>query len=86
MSEATMTSKGQITVPKEIRTQLQLKPGDRVRFVIEADGKVRLWPAKRDISSLRGILPKPKRVATIEEMEEAIRRGAVARFLRHDRD
>lgn len=86
MSEATMTSKGQITVPKEIRTKLRLNPGDRVRFVIEADGKVRLWPAKRDISSLRGILPKPKRVATIEEMEEAIGRGAVARFLRHDRD
>jgi AbrB family looped-hinge helix DNA binding protein len=81
-----MTSKGQITVPKEIRTKLGLKAGDRVRFVVEADGKVRLWPAKRDISSLRGILPKPARVATIEEMEEAIRRGAVARFLRHDRD
>jgi AbrB family looped-hinge helix DNA binding protein len=86
MSEATMTSKGQITVPKEIRMKLRLNPGDRVRFVIEADGKVRFWPAKRDISSLRGILPKPERTATIEEMEEAIRRGAVKRFLRHDRD
>jgi AbrB family looped-hinge helix DNA binding protein len=85
MSEATMTSKGQITVPKEIRMKLRLKPGDRVRFVIEADGKVRLWPAKRDITSLRGILPKPKRVASIEEMEESIRARAVARFLGHDR-
>jgi antitoxin PrlF len=86
MSEATMTSKGQITVPKEIRMKLRLKPGDRVRFVVEADGKVRLWPAKRDITSLRGILPKPKRVASIEEMEESIRARAVARFLGHDRD
>jgi hypothetical protein len=47
---------------------------------------VRLWPAKRDISSLRGILPKPKRAATIEEMDEAISRHAVERFLGNDRD
>jgi AbrB family looped-hinge helix DNA binding protein len=86
VSEATVTSKGQITVPKDIRTRLRLKPGDRVRFVVEADGAVRLWPAKRDISSLRGILPKPKRAATIEEMDDAIRRGAMARVLRNDRD
>jgi len=81
-----MTSKGQITVPKEIRMKLRLKPGDRVRFVVEADGKVRLWPAKRDISSLRGILPKPTRTASLEEIKAAIRGRAVARFLDHDRD
>jgi AbrB family looped-hinge helix DNA binding protein len=86
MSEAKMTSKGQITVPKEIRMKLRLKPGDRVRFVVEADGKVRLWPAKRDISSLRGILPKPRRTASLEEIKAAIRGRAVARFLDHDRD
>jgi AbrB family looped-hinge helix DNA binding protein len=86
MTEARMTSKGRITVPKEIRLKLGLKAGDRVRFVVAADGIVRLWPAKRDISSLRGILPEQARVATIDEMEEAVRRGAVARFLRHDRD
>ena len=81
-----MTSKGQITVPKDIRLKLRLKPGDRVRFVVESDGRVRLWPAKRDVSELRGILPKPKRKASLEEMDEAIRRHAVQRFLGHDRD
>ena len=86
MSEAKMTTKGQITVPKDIRLKLNLKPGDRVRFVLEADGRVRLWPAMRDISSVRGILPKPTRTATLEEMEDAIRRHAVERFLRNDRD
>ena len=50
MSEAKMTSKGQITVPKDVRLKLNLKPGDRVRFVFEADGRVRLSPAKRSIS------------------------------------
>jgi AbrB family looped-hinge helix DNA binding protein len=86
MIEAKLTSKGQITVPKDVRMKLNLKPGDRIRFVIEADGRVRLWPAKRDISSVRGILPKPTRTATLEEMEDAIRRHAVERYLRNDRD
>jgi antitoxin PrlF len=86
MSEATMTSKGQITVPKDIRLKLRLKPGDRVRFVVESDGRVRLWPAKRDVSELRGILPRPKRKVSLEEMDEAIRRHAAQRFLGHDRD
>jgi AbrB family looped-hinge helix DNA binding protein len=76
MAEARMTSKGQITVPKEVRLQLRLKPGDRVRFVIESDGRVRMWPAKREISSLRGVLPKPSRVVTLEEIDDTIRARA----------
>ncbi len=86
MSEAKVTSKGQITVPKDVRLHLGLKPGDRVRFVIEPDGRVRLMPAKRDISELVGILPKPKSALTIEEMNEAIGRHLVAKHARHDRD
>ena len=86
MIEAKMTSKGQITVPKDVRMKLNLKPGDRVRFVIEADGRVRLWPAKRDISELVGVLPKPRRVVSIEEMDEAIARAVAEKYARHDRD
>jgi AbrB family looped-hinge helix DNA binding protein len=86
MSEAKMTSKGQITVPKDVRLKLGLKPGDRIRFLVEADGRVRLLPAKRDIGELVGILPKPKRALTIEEMDEAIARAVAAKFSRHDRD
>jgi AbrB family looped-hinge helix DNA binding protein len=86
MSEATMTSKGQITVPKDIRLKLGLRPGDRIRFLLEADGRVRLMPAKRDISELVGILPKPRRALSIEEMDEAIARAVVEKFARHDRD
>ena len=81
-----MTSKGQITVPKDVRLKLGLKPGDRVRFLVEADGRVRLLPAKRDISELVGSLPKPKRALTIEEMDEAIARAVAEKFSRHDRD
>jgi AbrB family looped-hinge helix DNA binding protein len=86
MSEATMTSKGQITVPKDIRLKLGLRPGDRIRFLLEADGRVRLMPAKRDISELVGILPKPKRALSIEEMDDAIGRAVAEKFARQDRD
>ena len=86
MSEAKMTSKGQITVPKDIRLKLGLKPGDRIRFLLEADGRVRLMPAKRDISELVGILPKPRWVMSIEEMDEAIARAVAEKYARHDRD
>jgi AbrB family looped-hinge helix DNA binding protein len=86
MAEAKMTSKGQITVPKDVRLKLGLKPGDRIRFLIEADGRVRFMPAKRDISDLFGILPKPTRALSIEEMDEAIGRAVAEKFARHDRD
>jgi len=86
MSKARMTSKGQITVPKEVRLKLNLKPGDRVLFIVEDDGAVRMRAANKDISSLRGILPPPKRKATIDEIEASIARSAVARLLGHDRD
>ena len=86
MSEARMTSKGQITVPKDVRLKLGLRPGDRIRFLLEADGRVRLMPAKRDISELVGILPKPKRALSIEDMDEAIGRAVTEKFARHDRD
>ena len=81
-----MTSKGQLTVPKDVRQKLGLKPGDRIRFLLEADGRVRLMPAKRDISELVGILPKPKRALRLEEMDEAIGQAIVEEFARHDRD
>jgi antitoxin PrlF len=86
MSEARMTSKGQITVPKDVRLKLNLKPGDRVLFIVEDDGAVRMRALNKDISSLIGILPRPKRAATIDEIEEAIQRAAVASALGHDRD
>jgi AbrB family looped-hinge helix DNA binding protein len=86
MSEAKMTSKGQITVPKDVRLKLNLKPGDRVLFIVEDDGAVRVRAANRDISSLAGILPPPTRAATLEEIDASIQRGAIARALSHDRD
>ncbi len=86
MTKAKMTSKGQITVPKDVRLKLKLKPGDRVLFVVEDDGTARLRAVNKDISSLRGILPPPKRKATIEEIEAVYCQGPVARFTRNVRN
>lgn len=81
MPIATLTSKGQMTIPKPIRDRLRLKPGDRLDCVARDDGTVLMVPATAHLADLRGMLPKPKRVATIEEMNRAIRAKASERAL-----
>lgn len=76
MTLATMTSKGQLTVPKEIREKLGLKPGDRVDMVIESDGSVRMRPASLKARDTFGILAKyghQGKPDTPEEMDESIK-------------
>jgi bifunctional DNA-binding transcriptional regulator/antitoxin component of YhaV-PrlF toxin-antitoxin module len=59
-----------------------LKPGDRIEFFVQPDGKVVLIPRNLDIRALKGMLgPAPRRVS-IEEMNAAIRKRAVQRALR----
>ena len=73
MSIATITSKGQTTIPKEIRDKLNLRPGDRISFIVEADGKVYIQPLNVNVEQLSGILHKSGRqVVSIEQMNEAI--------------
>lgn len=74
MSTATLTAKGQTTVPKEIREHLRLQAGDRIEFVIEKDGRVVLVPASYKAADLAGMLPRPKRPVSLEEMRSIIRR------------
>lgn len=69
---ATMTSKGQITIPKPARDALQLLPGDRVEFVLGDDGRLFLLSATRPVDNLKGMLPKPARPVSLEEMDAAI--------------
>ncbi len=83
MPVSRLTSKGQTTIPKEIRDKLDLKPGDRIRFVFEEDDRVLLEPIKADLSSLAGMLYDPNRKAlTNEEINDAIAQAAVERYLR----
>ena len=76
MPSATVTSKGQITVPKEIRDHLAVKPGDRLNFQIGSGGEVVVEPETVDIRSLRGRLKRKGRRVSLRDMELAIRRGA----------
>ena len=73
MSTSTLTRKGQTTIPVKVRNHLKLRPGDKVEFVIERDGKVVLTPKNVDVRQLRGMLGPAPRHLTIEQMDEAIR-------------
>lgn len=72
MSEATMTSKGQITIPADIRKSVGLTAGERVVFTRLSDGTVLMRPKRRSILDLRGILKdarKKGRKVTIDDMD-----------------
>lgn len=76
MLAATMTSKGQITVPKEVRDELRLRPGAKIRFARAGNGAWSLFPRTGDVMDLAGMLYDPnRRTLTLEEMEEAIADG-----------
>ena len=71
-----ITSKGQVTIPKSVRDKLKLHSGDRLDFIVESDGTVRLVPVTASIKELKGLAPKPKRKLSLEDMDNAIARGA----------
>ena len=76
MPYSTVTSKGQITVPKAVRERLALQPGDRLSFVIHDDGTVTVEAETVDLASLKGVLKAGGRHVSIEQMDDAIKRGA----------
>jgi len=74
--QATLTSKGQMTFPKAIRDQLGLEAGDKLEFTILENGQLLIIPKKSSVKALKGMLPKPQKAVTLEEMESAIAQGA----------
>ena len=73
---ATLTSKGQVTLPSSIRAQLHLKAGDKIEFLVKPDGSIEGIPIKEPVMALKGILPKPRVAVSLEKMEQAIENGA----------
>ena len=73
MSAATITSKGQITIPKDIRSLLDLQAGDKISFVALESGEVRFVPIIQDVSTLKGIVSRPKKAVSIEDMKATVR-------------
>jgi len=76
MPSSTVTSKGQITIPKEVRDAVGLDTGKRVSFRVRKDGVVEMRPDDIDLLSLCGMLKPRVKGVTLEEMDEAVRRGA----------
>lgn len=70
--EMTLSPKGQITIPKEMRDILGLRPGDQVIYSL-IDGEIVITPKNIDFQSLAGLLGKPPNgPATLEEIDEAV--------------
>lgn len=80
MTTATVSSKGQITIPTSVRKALQVEPGDRVEFVEVDPGRFELVAATRSVTELKGLFGKPAASVSIDDMNAAIAaRGAAAR-------
>jgi antitoxin PrlF len=72
--EATVTSKGQITLPKLLRERLGLKRGSRIRFRLDARGRLQGEPVLYDLEDLWAMVDegrRPKRAMSGEEMDAA---------------
>jgi len=77
MPYSTLSTKGQLVVPKEVRDFLRLRPGDRIDFVVRDDGQVSIRPAVVDVRALRGMLHRAGRAAvSVEQMKRAVRARA----------
>ena len=75
MPASTLTSKGQTTIPKDVRNHLKLRTGDQIDFVIEPDGSVVIRPATVHVRELKGILHrKGMKAQSLDAMNAAIRK------------
>jgi AbrB family looped-hinge helix DNA binding protein len=72
MTTATVTSKGQITIPKEIRDYLKLQTGGRVEFLVDLQGSVRITPATAEVRQLKGLISPARKAVSLEDMQTAI--------------
>ena len=80
MELSTLTSKGQFTIPIDLRRELELHAGDRLNCFVDGD-KLIVVPAKGSLKNLKGCVPKPKNPVSIEDMNTAVMDEAAARNL-----
>ncbi len=76
MTAARLTSKGQLTLPKDVRDALGVGPGDRVEFVKMQDGNFAVMPATHSVKRLKGLIRRPGKAVSLEDMDRAIAIGA----------
>jgi antitoxin PrlF len=73
MATSIISSKGQVVIPVEVRSDMQVEQGSRVEFVKTPEGWL-LKPATKSVTILKGIIGKPKKPVSIEDMNRAIAR------------
>ena len=79
MSTATLTSKGQVTIPSKVRLSMGLDAGDRIEFIEMDDGTFTIMAATHSVKDLKGMIRKPANPVSIEDMNAAIEtKGASA--------
>jgi antitoxin PrlF len=84
MPTATLTSKGQITIPKAVRERLGIDTGDRLSFVVHDDGSVVVRPIASDVRELGGLLHRPgRRARSVPGMDRAVGQRMRSKFGRH---
>ena len=80
MSTATIRTKGQITIPVDVRNALNVKAGDRVEFVQIAPDRYEFVAATSEVTALKGVFGPAKKPVSLAVMNEAIaKRGASAK-------
>lgn len=79
MATATVTSKGQITIPQAVREKLGLDAGDRVEFIDLGNGHFGIFPATENIGALKGAVRTSGRTVSVEAMNATIRRRGSGR-------
>jgi AbrB family looped-hinge helix DNA binding protein len=82
MATATVTSKGQVTIPLEVRNRLGIKAGTRLEFVERADGTYELFAATGSVRDLAGMFTRSGPPISVEQMDEAIGDAIVERYKR----
>ncbi len=82
MRIATLTSKGQVTIPKEIRTRLGIEAGDKISFELQGDAIVLRVVEAVSVQSIRGMFGKSAITASLEDMANAVRDQAAENYLK----
>jgi len=81
MAAATLTSKGQVTIPISVRKDLDLMPGSMLDFIANADGSWKIVKRQRSILELAGIIKRTEKTVSIDEMTHKAKQQVGKRFL-----
>ena len=82
MNTAKVTTKGQVTIPKQVRKLMAIETGDRIAFELEEDGRLRVSRVRSEPRPLRGLLSKYAKDHPVddEQVRTALRRRAAAKY------